>query len=232
MINFYELSLDAVIQGYEDEVQRPREQESGYGFELFRRAIEERNSQAWDVIHQQYNNLIISWIHLATSSKKPSAEQIEDLAQEIWMKYYRNLAKTTSPLSERFKHIGAFLGYLKRCVFTVITDHYRRQTKFDKLEVALRRHQDQFYAPPDALVLDRLSKQNKMQVVKEWIANHVTDEEERIVFRCSYVLELTPGEICREYPDKFPNVKRIYRIKERLLKRAKRFFEAMGIEHA
>ncbi len=106
MINFCQLSLDTIIEGYEQELQMSREEELGYGFELYRRAIEEQNQLAWAAIYQRHHGLMYSWIQVGTSQIL-STPQKEDLIQEAWLKFYRNVKRYASNLPQYFKHVGA-----------------------------------------------------------------------------------------------------------------------------
>lgn len=224
MINFYQLSLETVIEGYDKELKRPREEEVGYGFELFRRAIEERNHLAWEALYQRHCRLIYSWIHTSVSHRLSKQEK-EDLIQETWMKFYRNIIRGTVPLSSKFQHVGALFNYLKKCVLTVIRDYQRRQAKEDKLQKKLELDRSRLYSPPETVVLSRMSKQAKSNAVKKWIIRNVTDPQEKLIVTCSYQQGLTPREIVKRYPDQFHSVQKVYRIKERILKRARRSFE-------
>ncbi|MGB0385360.1 MAG: RNA polymerase sigma factor [Ardenticatenaceae bacterium] len=227
MINFQQLSLTTIIQRYDEELQVSREHEVGYGFELFRRAVEDRDTHAWDAIHERHHRLIYSWIERGTTGTLSSDEK-DDLCQEIWLKFYRNLIKSTD-LAYNFKHIGSLFNYLKKCVFTVTHDHYRRLTKQKKLQNALAENSVKLYTTPNNLDTEWLARQSRLEAIKEWIATSVTDPEEQLIIHCSYELDLTPGEIYQRYPGRFQSVRRIYRIKERILKRAKRSFEQSGI---
>ncbi|MGB0388406.1 MAG: RNA polymerase sigma factor [Ardenticatenaceae bacterium] len=226
MINLCQLSLNAVIQGYDEELKRRREDEVGYGFEVFRRAIEEQNELAWEALYERHCGLIYSWIQMM-SSDQLAKQEYEDLMQESWVKFYRNMIKCSVPLSNQFQHVGSLFNYLKKCVLTVIRDHQRRLIKDSKLQKQLQIDRQDVYSAPDMLVLNGLLRQAQRQAVKEWMSKNVTDPEELLVICCSYEQGLAPREIVRCYPDHFHNVKKVYRVKERVLKRAKRCFESI-----
>ncbi len=220
----YQLSLDNIIQGYDKELQLPREHEVGYGFELFRRAIEERDNLAWETLYQRHCRLIYSWIH-NTVSIRLTVQEREDLIQEIWMKFYRNIIRCGTPLSNHFQHVGGLFNYLKKCVLTVIRDHQRRRAKENKLHKKLETYAPQLYSAPETFVLNSISRQAQAEAVNRWIISNITDPEEQLIISCSYKQGLTPREIVKHYPDQFHNVQKVYRIKERILKRARRSFE-------
>ncbi|MGB0386697.1 MAG: RNA polymerase sigma factor [Ardenticatenaceae bacterium] len=222
--DFYQLSINTVVQGCQNEAQRPREEEQGYCFELFRRAVENQDNQAWEALHQQYGRLIHSWIHGRTANTL-SIEEREDLIQDIWTNFYSSLVKYSIPLNKNFKHVGALLSYLNKCVITAIIDHQRRLAKQKRIQKKLEMESHKSYSAPDASVLGRISEQKQVEAVKEWIEKNVTDPKEQIVLVCSFEMELKPKEIYERYPTMFSNVQTVYRVKERLLKRARRSFK-------
>lgn len=224
MINLYQLNLETVIEGYDQELKRPREEELGYGFELFRRAIEDKNHLAWEALYQRHCRLIYSWIHTSVSNRLSKQEK-EDLIQETWTKFYRNIIRCAVPLSNQFQHVGSLFNYLKKCVLTVIRDYQRRQIKESKLHKRLEMDRTLLYSPPETLVLSQMSKQAKSNAVQDWILRNITDPQEKLIVSCSYQQGLTPREIVKRYPNQFHNVQKVYRIKERILKRARRSFE-------
>src|SRR5262245_42272256 len=84
------------------------------GYELFQRAIEERDEDAWTECVTRYRPLLIAWARrcLANSWIHESPEDLADQA----------LARTWMALSPArfatFPDLAAILGYLRRCVTT------------------------------------------------------------------------------------------------------------------
>ncbi|MGB0384767.1 MAG: RNA polymerase sigma factor [Ardenticatenaceae bacterium] len=223
MMNFQHLSLNSLLEGYEEELQVSREDEVGYGFELFRRAIEERDDGAWNALHLHHTRMIYSWINNHPFGVTLGQQEKEDITQETWTKFYRNVIKRPAPLVDHFKHVGALFSYLKRCVITVTIDRQRKMAKDNKLQKRLSEDQYMKNSTPE-IMLNRLFKEAQRAAVMEWVTENVTDREERLVLGCSYQEGLRPKEIVERYPNEF-DVHKVYRIKERLLKRAKRSFE-------
>src|SRR6187551_3270017 len=88
------------------------------GYELFRRAIVERDDQAWAAIYTHYRLLMISWARHA-SARTSAVGQYEDIAD-------RALARAWSALSAgqftQFPSLAALLGYLRACVGAAVID--------------------------------------------------------------------------------------------------------------
>lgn len=222
--NFHQLSVKTIVDGCEQEAKKPREEEVGYCFELFRRAIEEQDNQAWEALQTQYGRLIHSWIH----SRMPntlSNEEREDLIQDTWTNFYSSLTKHSIPLSKNFRHVGALLNYLSKCVLTSMIDYQRRLAKHKRLQKRLEMETEKWYSAPDASVLEQIAEQKRIRAIREWINKNVTDPKEQLVLSCSFETGLKPKEIYDRYPDMFKNVQTVYRVKERILKRARRSFK-------
>jgi hypothetical protein len=71
-------------------------------------------------------------------------------------------------------------------------------------------------------VTERLVQEQLLQRVRTWIQANVTDSQERLVLSLSYQAGLSPGEIADRYPQEFPDAQAVRRVKERILKRARR----------
>ena len=224
MTNLPQLSLNAVVEGCQDEAQKRRELELGHCFELFRRAIEEQQHLAWEAVIKQYNRLIYSWLHARTFQSLMPDEK-EDLVQDAWAKFWKTLKNYGIPLKSRFKHVGALLNYLKKCLITATIDYQRRVARKKPLQKKLEAEPEAVSPATDDSVIGRLSAEAEAVAVREWISKHVTDKKELLVLRYSFEQGLKPSQIIKRHPELFSNTKTIYRIKERVLKRARRYFE-------
>src|SRR5215213_4764190 len=93
-------------------------------YELFRRAIVERDADAWAAIAAHYRQLLISWV-----ARCPGAEHLgeryEDLADEAFERAWRALSPEHF---EAFPNLAALLAYLHRCVATTVIDAIRAHT--------------------------------------------------------------------------------------------------------
>ena len=126
----HHLSTKTIIQGCQDESTQPRAQETGYCFELFRRALEEQEQDAWHAIDEQYRQLILRWS--CDYAPDLPRDEIEQVAAETLPKFWQSLTKPTEPLARRFSHIGAVLKYLKHCAFSVMCDYKRRLQRTER----------------------------------------------------------------------------------------------------
>lgn len=222
------LSSEEVARRCREEARRHREQESGYCFELFRRALEAQDEWAWQAIQEQYRGMILSWLQMA-SHHGLAAEEAEDLLQNTLEKFWRTLGSQRKFLiSERFAHVGALLKYLRQCAVTTQLDARRQAKRWQRLNQTLVIEAETAHAAGGQSAMfeqrhiDHLYQEEQLQQVQRWLRMEVTDELERLVLQLSYEQELKPADIAARYPHQFADVQVVRQIKERVLKRARR----------
>ncbi|NJN18132.1 MAG: hypothetical protein HC822_18635 [Oscillochloris sp.] len=214
-----QISLDAVIVHCREESRRGRREEQGYCFELFRRALEQRDQGAWAAIAAQYHLLILDWVYAARSDP----EVAEEAAREALERFWRTLAGRADSLAARFPHVGALLKYLQQCAVTTVLDRRRREQQRAKLDERLRAEPVVAFVPsPENDAVERLARATQLDRVRRWIGEAVSDPDELLVLRLSFTDGLSPAEIAGANPDRFSNVEQVRQIKERVLRRARR----------
>lgn len=218
-------SLSFIIQSCHKESQQGQNNEQGYCLELFRRALEEHENEAWNAILEQYRNLVVSWLR-RTSNYALSDNTYDDLFQDTLMRFWRTTQKHTIPLSSHFQHIGALLKYLSQCATTTCLDHLRRQGRIENLQQKLESFEREhgavyFHIDTREAEMDRGAQ---IDAVREWVEQEVTDHQEAIVLKMSYELGLKPREIAEHYPQDFATVNEVHQVKKRILKRLRRAF--------
>jgi hypothetical protein len=219
----HQLDLDEIVQGCQLEAGQPRSQEQGYCFELFRRAVEEQEQAAWLAIDEQYRYLIHQWLY--DCSPDLPRQAVEEIAPETWPRFWQALARPGVPFSDRFAHVGAILKYLKQCTISVFREYerriWRREQVRQRLDSDGRQALSARIVTEDEL-LTRIDQERLLQQVQAWIRTCVTDPQEQRVLSLSYEHGLTPAEIAARYPQEFPDAQTVRRLKERILKRARR----------
>jgi DNA-directed RNA polymerase specialized sigma24 family protein len=181
------------------------------GYELFRRAIVERDNEAWAAIYTHYRQLLISWARNACA-RAPSVCQYEDIAD-------RALARAWSALTAeqfaQFPSLAALLAYLRTCVGAAAIDAARaeatRERAYQKLGLPS-------VTTPEELVLGAQSRDELWRLLNKLVSN----EHERIILIESFVLGLPPRMILERHLDRFADVPAIYGAKRNLLNRLER----------
>jgi DNA-directed RNA polymerase specialized sigma24 family protein len=181
------------------------------GYELFRRAIVDRDDEAWAAIYTHFRQLLLCWARHAIA-RTPSIGQYEDIAD-------RALARAWSALTAQqfaqFPSLAALLAYLRTCVGAAAIDAARaqatRERAYQKLDLPL-------VATPEELVLGAQNRDELWRLVSKIASN----EDDRIILLESFVLALPPRAILERHPDRFADVPAIYAAKRNLLNRLER----------
>jgi DNA-directed RNA polymerase specialized sigma24 family protein len=181
------------------------------GYDLFRRAVQERDADAWATIASRYRRLLIAW-----AARCPAAhaaeEQCEDLAD-------RALARAWAALSpERFAtfpSLSALLAYLRICVTATAIDAARIRMAHERAVEHAER------ADPVSIeqaVLERFDCAELWCIVD----GLVKTEAERVVLVERFVQGLPPRDILARHPALFADVTAIYGAIRNLCERLRR----------
>src|SRR5215813_10228725 len=94
-----------------------------YCLELFRRAIVDRNEDAWGSIYLQYAPLVLTWVTQHQSATPILGQEgSAPLVNAAFAKFSQAL---TPAKMENFDSLAAILKYLKMCVHSVVADEVR-----------------------------------------------------------------------------------------------------------
>ncbi len=182
--------------------------ESEACLELFRRAIKERDEEAWNFIMAQYSRIVFSWV-----SRNPSyyltGESVEDFAQDAFLRMWRHL---TPDKFDNLSELRSLLAYLKMCVNSAIVDFMRRQNE------PTEELQETMPGPEDTSAAENLDRAQLWQMV----AGLVQNDKEWLVVRGLFVWGYKPNELCTKYDTVFRDVKEVYSIRENVMNRLRR----------
>lgn len=216
-----QIGLGEIIDRCSQEARQEREQEIGHCFELFRRAIEQHDQAAWAALERQYHQLMLGWVH-AYPAADLAPDELDSTLQEAFERFWRSLTKRG--VSEHFAHVGALLKYLRQCVIATILDQQRRAQRRQRLveRIAAVPSALLVQSSPEESILHTMHQAEQLQRIRQWLQQSITDPQERRVLALSYEHELTPAQIAEQFPDEFTDAQTVRRIKERVLKRARR----------
>jgi RNA polymerase sigma factor (sigma-70 family) len=181
-----------------------------YALELFRRAIVQQDNDAWTAIYTQYADVVRRWL----SARSDEHDELVVVAFE------RFWHAVDAEKFARFGSLAAVLQYLKLCAHTTRLDRIRSarvgadEETLDESRQALLSAQDDVSETVAARV-DARAFWNAVQAC-------LPDQRERQVLYLSYVMGLTPREICTRHEDTFPDVSDVYRLKRNALDRLRR----------
>jgi hypothetical protein len=180
-------------------------------YELFRRAVVERDAEAWTMLAARYRNLLIIWAARCRASQV-AQERNEDLADRALARAWVAL---TPDRFATFPNTATLLGYLRTCVAATAIDAARAQAAYERLS---RPSEQATVATPEQIALERIGQAELWRLVHEL----VTSEAERIVLVERFVLDLPPRAIQARHPEIFADVRAVYAAIRNLCERLRR----------
>jgi hypothetical protein len=213
------LTLAGIAQRCAQETERFFQRQSHdprYCFELFRRAILQHDSLAWELIHTQYQPLVTRWVQRHPAFEV-SGEELQYFVNRTFEKLWVAL---TPEKFGRFSDLQPLLRYLKMCVHSVIIDH-TRSAEQSTWDIQAEESAAENIGTGPAIengVLDQIYQHQ----LWEWINSRLNDEKERVVMYGSFALALKPRELFSQFRTMFSDVDEVYRIKQNILARLRR----------
>jgi hypothetical protein len=175
---------------------------------LFRRAIEERDADAWAEIADRYRPLLIAWAVRCGAALR-TGEPCDDLADQA-------LARAWMALSPdhftRFPAMGSLIAYLRSCVMSTVIDIERAQMVRERTRYQLEVGSA---ATPEQIVIEQLDRAELWDMV----SGLVETEQERVFLVERFVYGLQPQAIQLRHTNLFANVSMVYRARQNLLAR-------------
>jgi hypothetical protein len=187
-----------------------------YCFELFRRAIVNRNQRAWELVYAQYRPLVAAWVE-RHSAFADSGEEIQYFVNRAFEKMWMALAPGKF---SHFSNLKCLLRYLQMCVHSAILDQVRvAERSVVGMDYETLAAGDSAGEP---IVENQALDQVHCQELWREIDAQLRDERERRVVYGSFVLALKPREVYAQFRETFRDVNDVYRVKENVLARLRR----------
>ena len=191
--------------------RRNRDGKQGYCFEVARRAIVDRDQEAWHAFYNQYWRLVAKWVN-------GPAEDKENRVQEVFIKFLGPRVATPEAFGAKFSTIGQVIGYLHTTALNFRIDADRRGHKERQIQGLMANW------PQERIRQDvsPIGQAVMMRELLEHISRQAQDEKERVVLDLSFRVGLGPKQIAKERPDLFADVEEVRRTKERVVYRLSR----------
>ena len=192
--------------------------EDARDFELLRRAICERDDEAWSAVVERYTRLVRSWVrHSGVDHPSEEAARINHTFERFWH-------AITPERFEKFANLAALLQYLKACAGTVALDEARaaKRRPASSLDALLAANPDlpcpRSADDPASEVFAELGAREVWGTIEQELPNPA----DRLLVYLSFVSGLAPAAVCARYPQVFPSVAELYRRKANILERLRR----------
>lgn len=187
-----------------------------YCLEMFRRAIVQRDDDAWACIYQQYAPLVLTWV---TQHQSAAPLLGQDGSAPLVNATFAKFSQALTPAKmANFDSLAAILKYLKMCVHSVVADEVRaRQARQYEETLELIENEPASDDPADDVIAN-ISAQGLWQIIQE----ELNSEDERVLIYLAYIQGMKPSEISSQHHRLFPTVDDVYRIKRNVLERLRR----------
>lgn len=200
---------------------RHEEYDPHFAYELFRRALVERDDVAWGYIFEQYAPLVEHWVR-RTGAFTVSGESSDFFVSAAFTRFWRAIPAARF---SAFPSLASLLNYLRRCATCVVIDTARSQSYADMLPEECVNWNDQRLGHADEEATDRVSREEFWGLVDGLL----TSEAERVVIRCSFLLGMKPGDIYARWGGLFSGVEEVYTLKRAILNRLRKNPELRGM---
>ncbi len=180
-----------------------------YCLELFRRAVAERDDEAWEAVYRQYLPVVRRWLSL-----RP-----DDGDEETAAAFERFWRAVDGAKFARFGSLASVLQYLKMCALTA---------RMDAARAARASSAEEPLSDATQLIGDGENVEDAVTeragAAELWavVQGCLNDERERLVIYLSCVVGLSPRDVCARHPREFPQVAEVYRLKRNVLDRLRR----------
>ncbi len=187
-------------------------------FEVMRRAICERDDDAWASILLRYERLVRSWVRQQHAMLDPNDEAA--FVNRAFTRFWQAIGPARFV---DFKDLASLLGYLKLCAGSVVLDDLRVAQRHPSVSLDSLMVDHAFQGPSASddtsmEVTARLSASFVWQSVERVLS----DPSDRLLASLSFIDGLPPATIARRYPHVFPTAQDVYRRKALVLDRLRR----------
>ena len=186
-------------------------------YELFRRAIVDRDADAWAAIHARYHSLLVSWAYYNGAQR--CLELPSDIADRALARAW---AALTPDRFAEFPSLASLLSYLRTCVKTTAIDIARAQAASER---AWQQVDADVPTTPEQLILDKLEN----EALWQFVIGLATTPCDRITLIESCIYGLPPRAIQARHPMLFPDVESVYTTKRNLFNRLQRNQELLRL---
>ncbi|MEM8531284.1 MAG: sigma-70 family RNA polymerase sigma factor [Chloroflexota bacterium] len=212
-----QMSLQALAQSVlleNERYYRKQHQDCRYAYELFRRALVERNEMAWEHIYTLYYTLVKYWIR-RTSAFAHSGESPETFVPEVFARFWRAIP---AEKFDTFPSLASLFNYLQRCAASVIIDNSRSTSGVELLPEEAIPEDHTTQESPEDIALNHIDGDTLWACVNAQLRNDV----ERVIIHSSFLSGMKPSDIYQKWPHLFTNVHEVYSIKRNILERLSR----------
>lgn len=222
MSEFNQASLIGLIERCQQETEKYLRHETydpRFGFEIWRRAIVERDEAAWENLITLYGSFVRRWLSQRLAHFPALRYEEDALVNGVFINFYRFVGPEKFA---NFHNLSAILQYLKLCCGTIVADA-QRDFQARNLDISLDRD-----SRGDSPVLEeKIGDAFDMEETMLHSADRATfwrnvwqklpDPPDRLLVYLRYIQGMPPREIVQLYPQHFGDITTVYRRNKNLL---------------
>jgi len=204
------MSLPALADRCMSEINNYRRGEASndqYCLEIFRRAMQEHNGEAWDLLVGRFQEFL-----LAAFRRHPRCEaalHLDSPENYVARAFERFWVAAAYNQQVTFTSLGGALRYLRVCLNGAILDTLRSYARTREVPLP-----DPGFAG-EPTVVDPDEESELWEVIRTMLSS---ERERRLAFLL-YLSNLKPREIVHRFPQEFPDVNEIYRLRRNIMDR-------------
>jgi hypothetical protein len=211
-MSFASLSIDELARRCAEETEkfaRRTPSDDLFCFELLRRALADRVSEAFTRIYQIYERRVLGWV-LGHSRFHQTGEEATYFVSSAWSAFYFRMR---GPAFAGFAGLAPALAYLKVCVHTEIMQYLRAQHGPGTLPLG---------ETAEPAHLPDLGARAAAQEIWRRVVALLPDEQDQLLAHAMFVEGLPPRRIVAAYPGRWHDERAvsvdIFRIRRTLRK--------------
>lgn len=183
-------------------------------FELFRRAIVERDDASWTAVYKHYYGYVRGWVRKATV---PDDDDVDDLVQDALISFWNTYKQEQF---SKAKTVGHVLGYLKSCAKTAVLQ--RARTKSRRAQTVGMSEEIEAVLPHVENVEKWVSSTLQQDEIWTLVDETCKSDQDRAIMDGIFKRGATPADIFALYPDLFADVDEVYKVKRNMWNRLRR----------
>lgn len=178
-----------------------------YGVELFRRALTQRDSLAWEIMQQRFTEMMLNWMR--NHPMRKAACRIDSEENYVAQGFTRFWKATVGNQEIEFRTLGAVLRYLRASLHGAILDTLRTYSRSQETQLP------ESGEPGEPLAEDQDDNRELWEVIQGLIPNEREQRVAYLIFHCG----LKPREIVHFCPEEFSEAQEIYRLRRNIVDR-------------
>jgi hypothetical protein len=181
-----------------------------YCLEIFRRAMLQGDSSAWELLHQHFKSTLVRW--LRSHPNRQAASWLDSEENYIVQAFERFWSSSVHNQQLEFSTLPAALRYLHASLNGAILDTLRNYLR------AKEEPMPEPGFPGEPVTEDSDDGRNLWQIIQRMLPDKHEQRLAFLLFHCG----LKPREIVQHFPQEFNDVQEIYRLHRQIIDRLQR----------